>query len=1249
MHTKTKTITTAIQITELLKERILIMDGAMGTMIQQRKPDEDTYRGKRFINWSCDVKGNNDLLNLTHPAMIKEIHEQFLEAGADILETNTFNATPISQADYKMESLVHEINVEGARLAREAAGKYSTSDKPRFVAGAIGPTNKTLTLSPDVNDPGFRAVTYNEVVKAYDEQIKALVEGGVDLLLVETVFDTLNCKAALFAIQEYFNREKIELPVMISGTIVDQSGRTLSGQVPGAFWISISHMPNLLSVGLNCSLGTEQMRPYIKEISDYSDSYVSLYPNAGLPNEMGEYDETADYMSSVLKEISQDGFVNIVGGCCGTTPDHIRAISQKLESIEPRKLNQTDRRLKLSGLEPLIHSKSMNFINIGERTNVAGSAKFKRLIMEDKYDEALAIASEQVENGAQIIDINMDEGMLDSKKAMIRFLNLIAAEPDISRVPVMIDSSKFDIIEAGLQCVQGKAIVNSLSLKEGEESFIKNARRVREYGAAVVIMAFDETGQADTYERRIEICKRAYDVLTKQAGFPPEDIIFDPNILTVATGMDEHNNYAVDYIEATRWIKKNLKGALVSGGVSNVSFSFRGNNVVREAMHSVFLYHAIKAGLDMGIVNAGQLAVYDQIDPELRERVEDVILNRNPGATEKLIELAEKYKAQSTGDTAVDSKKNEWRSLPVAERLSHALIKGILDFIDEDTEEARKNFDEPIEVIEGPLMDGMNKVGDLFGAGKMFLPQVVKSARVMKKSVAYLLPFIEKSKSEGAKPKGKVLMATVKGDVHDIGKNIVSVVLACNNFEVIDLGVMVNRETIIAEAKKNNVDAIGLSGLITPSLDEMIDIAKELERTGLDFPILIGGATTSKIHTAVKVAEHYSHPVIHVLDASRSVPVVQSLLSSDKKQFTDKIKNEYKVIHENYKNRKQNKVFLSLNDARKNKLQIDWSGWNPVQPAQSGNIPIDDVELSELKNYIDWNPFFISWEMKGKYPAILTDSKYGEEAKKLFKDVTDMLEQWIKDKAIELKGVIGLYACNSEEDDVHLYKADADNNLNPANGSNNNAIRSREKLATLHFLRQQSQKREGEPNRALSDYICPVSENKTDYIGLFAVTAGIGLEKILAKHLENKDDYNSIMAKALADRLVEAFAEFLHEKVRKKYWGYKADENCSNEDLIKEKFQGIRPAPGYPSQPDHTEKDTLFSLLKVAENTGITLTQNKAMYPAASVCGIYFAHPQAKYFGLGEIGKDQIEDYAQRKAMTFEEAEKWLRPVLNYD
>ncbi|MDP4191492.1 MAG: methionine synthase [Bacteroidota bacterium] len=1218
----------------ILKKRILVLDGAMGTMIQRHKLQEADFRGERFKDHPSDLKGNSDILCLTQPEIIKNIHKAYYEAGSDIVETNSFSATKISQADYKTESLVYEINLQAARLAKEAAKEFTEKDpsKPRFVAGALGPTNKTASLSPNVNDPGFRAVTFDELSEAYYEQVKGLVDGGADLLLVETIFDTLNAKAAIFAIEEYFNNNNVSLPVMISGTVVDQSGRTLSGQTTEAFWISVSHTKNLLSIGLNCALGPKQMRPYIQELSRLANCFVSLYPNAGLPNEFGGYDETAQTMAQVLTDYANNGFVNIVGGCCGTTPDHIKAIADTVKNLKPREIPKTEPYLRLSGLEPLVIRPESNFVNIGERTNVTGSKKFARLILSEDYEGALSVARQQVEGGAQVIDINMDEGLLDSEKAMVKFLNLLGSEPDIAKLPFMLDSSKWSVIEAGLKCSQGKSIVNSISLKEGEETFKLRARKVMQYGAAVIVMAFDENGQADSLQRRIEICKRAYKILTEEVGFPAQDIIFDPNILTIATGIEEHNNYAVDFIEAARWIKHNLPFAKVSGGVSNLSFSFRGNDTVREAMHSAFLYHAIKAGLDMGIVNAGQLEVYEEVPKDLLVLVEDVIFNKRADATERLIEFAEKVKQKDK--TAV--KEDQWRNAPVEERLKHALIKGITDHIEEDTEEARLKYSSPLDVIEGPLMSGMNVVGDLFGSGKMFLPQVVKSARVMKKSVAYLIPYIEaeKAKMASSRAAGKILMATVKGDVHDIGKNIVGVVLGCNNYEVIDLGVMVPTDKILKRAIEEKVDVIGLSGLITPSLDEMVEVAKEMERLGLKIPLLIGGATTSKVHTAVKIAPAYSGAVVHVLDASRSVPVVSSLISDSLgDEFREKIKSDYDRLREEHKRRQDEKNFITISQARKNKLSIDWDNALIVKPEKLGTTVLNDFPLEELRKYIDWTPFFSTWELKGRYPEIFDKPEIGEEAKKLFDDANKLLDKVIKEKLIKANAVFGLFAANSVEDDIEVYSDESRKGL----------------LTTLHTLRQQSAKSKGIANLALSDFIAPKESGRTDYIGAFAVTAGIGVDDLVKNFEKEHDDYNSIMIKALADRLAEAFAEHLHELVRKRYWAYAPEESFANDDLIREKYAGIRPAPGYPAQPDHTEKKIIFEILEVEKNTSICLTESLAMYPAASVSGLYFANAESKYFGLGKIALDQVIDYQKRKGMSLKETEKWLSPILNYD
>ncbi len=1381
--------TTLEEFKKLLSQKILVLDGAMGTMIQRHNLSEQEFRGERFKDHPHDLKGNNDILCITQPDIIKSIHRAYFEAGADIVETNTFNGTPISQADYQTQEFVYEINFEAAKIAKEVVDEFKkkSPNQHRFVAGALGPTNKTLSLSPNVNDPGYRAVTFDEMVDAYYQQARGLVDGGADILLIETIFDTLNAKAAIIAIQKYLEEKNLELPLMISGTIVDMSGRTLSGQTVEAFYISIAHAKNLVSVGLNCALGAKQMRPFVQDLSNISDKFISVYPNAGLPNEMGGYDETPSSMANVLEDFLKSGFVNIVGGCCGTTPDHIKEIATRVKSHKPRIPKMQEPYLRLSGLEPVILRPDSNFMNIGERTNVTGSKKFARLIKEEKYDEALSVARDQVEGGAQVLDVNMDEAMLDSEKAMTKFLNLLSSEPDIAKLPIMLDSSKWSVIEAGLKCLQGKGIINSISLKEGEAVFKEHAKKALSYGAAVIVMAFDEKGQADTFNRRIAICKRAYDILTKEIGFPPQDIIFDPNILAIATGIEEHNNYAVDYIEATRWIKQNLPLTKVSGGVSNLSFSFRGNDVVREAMHTAFLYHAIKAGMDMGIVNAGQLAVYEEIPKDLLEKVEDVILNRRPDATERLVEYAEQIKSKAV--TQVDNKKDEWRSLSVEERLKHALVKGVVDFIEEDIEEARKKYSQPLEIIEGPLMAGMNIVGDLFGAGKMFLPQVVKSARVMKKAVAILEPYIKETKNASSPPlpqrgresdkyewmtadpivydilkefanknknnpteaeqklwellrdrkienfkfrrqhiigkyiadfvcishkliieidgsihqlpenkesdefrtkwlesigfkvirfsnkqilsepekvlkqilnnlktlsfgeglgeaseKGdlnvsdskRILLATVKGDVHDIGKNIVGVVLGCNNYEVIDLGVMVHAEKIIQTAIDKQVDVIGLSGLITPSLDEMVHVAKEMKRKGLNVPLLIGGATTSKTHTAVKIDPNYDGAVIHVLDASRSVPVVSNLLNPNRNQrevFVHSIKDEYKKLRDDYLKRQSEKNLISIEKARENKFKIDWSKTKIKKPNQIGVIVLNNYSLAILKNYIDWTPFFQTWELKGKYPNIFEDKLIGAEAKKLFDDANNLLDKVINEKLLTANGVIGLFPANSVgTDDIEIYTDESRTGVK----------------RVLHTLRQQILKSKDEPNIALADFIAPKETGVGDYIGMFAVTAGIGIEKLIEKFEKDNDDYNSILIKALADRLAEAFAEHLHELVRKKYWGYAEDENLTNDELIKEKYIGIRPAPGYPAQPDHTEKKIIFSLMDVEKNTGIKLTDSMAMYPAASVSGLYFSNPQAKYFNVGKINKDQVLDYHRRKGMSLEDIEKWLSPILGY-
>ena len=1239
-----------MDIRKELEKRILVIDGAMGTMIQRYQLTEADFRGERFREHASDLQGNNDLLNITRPDIIKTIHAEYLDAGADIIETNTFSTQRISLADYNLEELAYELSYEGARIAREVADEYNkkTPGKPRFVAGAIGPTNRTASLSPDVNDPGYRAVTFDDLAEAYYDQVRGLVDGGSDLLIVETIFDTLNAKAALFAIDRYKKECAIAgkdyAPfrglggLMISGTITDASGRTLSGQTVEAFWDSVSHA-NLLSVGLNCALGAKEMRPHLAELSEKANVYISAYPNAGLPNEFGQYDETAHETAHQIDDFIKNGLVNIVGGCCGTTPEHIKCIAEKAAKYQPRHIPQIEPYMRLSGLEAVTITPESIFVNVGERTNITGSPKFSKLILAEDYEAALTVARQQVEGGAQVIDINMDEGMIDSEAVMVKFLNLVASEPDIAKLPIMIDSSKWTVIEAGLKCIQGKGIVNSISLKEGEEKFKEQARKILSYGAATVVMAFDESGQADSLQRRIEICKRSYDILVNEVGFPPEDIIFDPNILTVATGLEEHNNYAVDFIDATRWIKQNLPYAKVSGGVSNISFSFRGNNTVREAMHSAFLYHAIKAGMDMGIVNAGMLEVYEEIPKNLLELVEDVLLNRRPDATERLVEFADTIK--SKGKEIV--RDEEWRKDPVAKRLSHALVKGIIEYLDDDVEEARQQYAKPLEVIEGPLMDGMNIVGDLFGAGKMFLPQVVKSARVMKKAVAYLLPFIELEKqrvidagedSSGSRANaGKVLMATVKGDVHDIGKNIVGVVLACNNFEVIDLGVMVPAQRIIEEAKKQNVDIIGLSGLITPSLDEMVHFAKEMEREGFTIPLIIGGATTSRIHAAVKVAPNYSGAAIHVLDASRSVTVCSSLMSKDNRDaYILGIKDEYEKAREAHLNKKSDKRFVSINEARSSKFQISLDGDVAPKPTFTGTKVFENFPLEELLPYIDWTPFFHTWELRGSYPKIFADKFVGDEAKKLYDDAQTLLKKIVDEKLLQANGVIGFWPANSVGDDIELYTDESRKTL----------------LTRIHTLRQQAEKVKGDPYYALSDFIATKESGVPDYFGGFAVTTGLGCDELVAKFEKDYDDYNSIMAKALADRLAEAFAEKMHELVRKEYWGYSKGEQLSTDDLIKEEYQGIRPAPGYPACPDHTEKTTLFELLKAEDNAHMHLTESLAMTPAASVSGFYFAHPQARYFGLGKISKDQVEDYAVRKNMDLETVERWLGPNINY-
>jgi len=1216
---------------QLLKERIVFIDGAMGTMIQKRKLNEDDFRGDRFTEWTKDLKGNNDLLNITRPEIIRDIHLEYLRAGADIIETNTFNAQAVSLADYGMESLAYELAHAGASVAREAADLFMKECPNRtvFAAGALGPTTKTASVATDNHNPAARDITYEKLVEAYYEQAKGLIEGGVDILIVETIFDTLNAKAAFFAIEKLFEDMQVTLPLMASVTFIQPgSNRGMTGQTVEAFWNSISHVP-LLSVGMNCALGPKEMRPLIEELSGLAPIPVSVYPNAGLPDPLlpTGFPETPETFAPKIKEWADEGWLNLVGGCCGTTPDHIKALREAIEPVSPRTIPQIEPQMRLSGLDALTVTRASNFVNIGERTNVAGSPRFAKLIRESKFEEALSVARQQVENGATIIDINMDEGMLDSEEAMKTFLNLIAAESDIARVPIMIDSSKWSVLEVGLQCIQGKGVVNSISLKEGEAHFLEQARKIRRYGAAVVVMAFDETGQADSYERKIEVCERSYKLLTEHVGFPPEDIIFDPNVLTVATGMEEHNDYAVAFIEATRWIKQNLPGAKVSGGISNVSFSFRGNNPVREAMHTAFLYHGVQAGLDMGIVNAGQLGVYEDIPKDLLEHVEDVLLNRRPDATERLIAFAQTVK----GEKRTEAEKAQWREGTVEERLSHALVKGLVEYIDADTKEALNKYGKPLDVIEGPLMDGMNTVGDLFGAGKMFLPQVVKSARVMKKAVAFLLPYLEAEKAKSPqKAAGRVLMATVKGDVHDIGKNIVGVVLSCNGYVVEDMGVMIPADQILEKAKEFGADMIGLSGLITPSLDEMVHVAKEMERLGMKLPLLIGGATTSKAHTAVKIAPHYSGPVVHVLDASKAVTVVRDLMDDKRREVF--LANNLKDQEELREKHSQSgvKQLKSIADARANATQIDWSNYEAPRPDFTGIKTLNAFPLEDLVPFIDWSPFFHTWEMRGRYPAILEDSIVGAKARELFEDAQKQLKDIVLNRRFTARAVYGFFPAASRGDDIIVYR-DAD--------------RSSE-LTVLHTLRQQIHKAEGQFNHALADFIAPESSDIEDYIGMFAVTTGHGADELAATFDKDHDDYASIMTKALADRLAEAFAEYLHKRARSE-WGYGKDEQLSNEQLIREKYQGIRPAPGYPACPDHTEKRLLWDLLEVEKNTGIKLTESCAMWPAASVSGIYFSHPQSKYFAVGKIGSDQIEDYAERKGISVEETEKWLGPWLN--
>jgi 5-methyltetrahydrofolate--homocysteine methyltransferase len=1226
-------------LTAALRERILVIDGAMGTAIQRDRPSEAGYRGERFADWPSDLQGNNDLLTLTQPEIVAGIHREYLEAGADIIETNTFNANAVSLADYGMQELGHELNLEAARLARRVADEVSTPERPRYVAGALGPTTRTASISPDVNDPGARNVSFDQLVAAYMEATHGLLEGGSDLLFIETIFDTLNAKAAIFAVETVFEELGRRWPVIVSGTITDASGRTLSGQVTEAFWDSIRHV-DPLAVGLNCALGAKEMRPYIAEMARIADSFVSCYPNAGLPNAFGEYDEAPEETAAFLAEFAEAGFVNLVGGCCGTTPAHIAAIAAAVADKTRREAHELDPAMRLSGLEPFTITEDSLFVNVGERTNITGSAKFRNLIKDGDYDAALTVAAQQVENGAQVIDINMDEGMIDGVAAMDRFTKLVASEPDISRVPVMIDSSKWEVIEAGLKNVQGKPIVNSISMKEGEDTFREQARLCRKYGAAAVVMAFDEDGQADNLERRKAICERAYRILVDEVGFPPEDIIFDPNVFAVATGIEEHASYGLDFIEATRWIKQNLPGAKVSGGISNVSFSFRGNNPVREAIHAVFLYHAIEAGLDMGIVNAGALVVYDQVEPELRERIEDVILNRRPDAAERLLEIAEEHNKKGE---AVEAEAEEWRSLPVGERITHALVKGIDAYAESDTEELRQQIADrggrPIEVIEGPLMDGMNVVGDLFGAGKMFLPQVVKSARVMKKAVAYLIPFIEQEKLDNPEyatakdTNGTIVMATVKGDVHDIGKNIVGVVLQCNNYEVVDLGVMVPTQKILDTAVEIGADAVGLSGLITPSLDEMVGVATEMQRRGFEIPLMIGGATTSRAHTAVKVDGKYDGPVVWVKDASRSVPTLAALLSdAQRPKLLADIKADYDSLRTRHAAKGDRKL-LPYQQAKAAATPIDWDGYVPPTPKAPGVHVLDDYDIGELRDYIDWQPFFNAWEMKGKFPDILNSPTSGEAARKLYDDAQAMLDKVVAEKWLTAKGVFGFFPAAGRGDDTLVYAGDDRSEV----------------LATLHHLRQQGEHRDGVPNRSLADYVAPLETGAADHVGGFAVTAGIGLPERVQAFKDDLDDYNAILLESLADRLAEAFAERLHQRVRTEFWGHATDESLTNQDLIAERYTGIRPAPGYPACPDHTEKRTLWDLLDVERATGITLTESMAMWPGASVSGWYFSHPQSQYFVVGRLGRDQVADYAERKGWTLAEAERWLSPNLGYD
>ncbi|MBX3174454.1 MAG: methionine synthase [Gemmatimonadaceae bacterium] len=1216
-------------------KRLLVIDGAMGTMVQTYGLTEADYRGARFADWATDLKGNNDLLILTRPDVIGDIHRAYLAAGADIIETSTFNSTRVSMADYGMQEIVRELNVEGARLARAVCDEFETKDgRPRWVAGVLGPLNRTASLSPDVNDPGKRNITFAELVEAYSEATEGLLDGGSDVILIETIFDTLNAKGAIFAVEQVFERRGERVPVMISGTITDASGRTLTGQTTEAFWNSVMHA-RPFSVGLNCALGAKDLRGYVQELSRIADCYVTVHPNAGLPNEMGGYDETPDYTSSILKEFAEAGLVNVVGGCCGTTPAHIKAIADAVRPLPPRKIPEVPKRLRLSGLEPLTIGPDSNFVNVGERTNVTGSKKFAELIIGGHYDQALEVARQQVEAGAVIIDINMDEGMLDAEAAMTRFLNLVASEPAISKVPVMIDSSKWNVIEAGLRCVQGKGIVNSISLKEGEAEFVRQARLVRHYGAAVIVMAFDEQGQADTVERKVAICERAYRILTERVGFPPQDIIFDPNIFAIGTGIEEHNGYAVAFIEAAQQIKQRLPHARISGGVSNVSFSFRGNNPVREAIHSVFLYHAVKAGMDMGIVNAGALVLYEDIPAGLRERVEDLVLNRRADATERLLSVADDAKGQATKKKADLS----WREGPVHERLRHALVHGIADFVVDDTEEARHLYERPIEVIEGPLMDGMNVVGDLFGAGKMFLPQVVKSARVMKRAVAHLIPYIEAEKAANpeSRSKGRIVMATVKGDVHDIGKNIVGVVMQCNNFEVIDLGVMVPCAKILEAARAHDADLIGLSGLITPSLEEMAFVASEMQREGWSVPLLIGGATTSKVHTAVKIEPNYASPVVHVLDASRAVGVATSLTSdAGRENFARETREEYEQIRRDRAARQRDVKRQTIEQARSNKLRLEWDGDAPT-PSFEGVRVLDDFPLQELVPRIDWTPFFQTWELAGSYPSILDDAVVGEAARNLFRDAREMLERIVDERWLKARAVVGFFEAHSDDAEQIIVKRPAEGWV------------LEDATARVQTIRQQMVKADGRPNLALADFVAPDARGVRDWIGSFVVTTGIGLDEKVAEFEAANDDYSSIMVKALADRLAEAFAERLHEKVRRELWGYAPNEHLDNQAIIREQYQGIRPAPGYPACPDHTEKRTIFDLLDAERRAGVHLTESYAMHPASAVAGWYFWHPQAQYFGVGKIEQDQVQAYAERKGVALSEAERWLSPILNYD